>query len=155
MATSQHISNDVNGTPRMNMTKIVDIIFVAALSSLLLTQTGCPDDNKSAEETGPASGGTSGEQAAGETTVSEAAPEEPARPEEMPLLCSLDGGKWCSPCPKGDAGPLCCAGETCAPWVDGEPACSGVVGWCNNYTTSQHCKAEGACVNMATCHDAG
>ncbi len=115
------------------MRKLIDIVLVISCS---LSLAGCPDD-KSSEETGPASGGTSGEPAAGET-----GPEaQPARPEAMPLLCSIDGGKWCSPCPSGDAGPLCCA-ETCVPWVDGD-ACGGVVGWCPNYTTAG---------KVSTCH---
>lgn len=108
------------------------IIVVAFACAGLLT--ACPSD-KSSEETGPASsvGETSGSHAQGETG-SEPPPSAPAeRPESMPLLCSLDGGKWCSGCPQGSTGPLCCADGACTPWDVAGVACAGVVAWCNNY----------------------
>jgi hypothetical protein len=115
--------------------KIIDIVAYSlmtfACAGLL---TACPDD-KSSEETGPASsvGETSGNHAQGETGA-EPPPAPAERPEAMPLLCSLDGGKWCSGCPQESAGPLCCAGEACVPWDVTGVACEGVVAWCNNYT---------------------
>ena len=115
-----------------NFKTLIDVVFVTFGVTLL---TGCPGD-KSSEETGPASGlgetsGTS--HASGETGSSEPTASAPERPEAMPMLCSIDGGKWCSGCPQGSAGPLCCAGETCAPW-DAGSVCEGVVAWCDSYT---------------------
>jgi hypothetical protein len=120
-----------------HVTHVVLYVFAA------LALVGCPDD-KSSEETGPASGGT-GEPAAGETGAGTPAPE-PVRPEAMPMLCTLGAGKWCdAPCPKGDAGPLCCAAETCAPWSTDGLACDGDVGWCGSYTMVDE--------KTAVCHD--
>ena len=117
-------------------THVVLYVFAA------LALVGCPD-NKSSEETGPASGGTSGDPATGDAGTEP----EPVRPEAMPMLCTLDAGKWCgAPCPQGDAGPLCCTGEVCAPWDAAGPACDGAVAWCNNYTLSDDAK-------IAACHD--
>ena len=120
--------------------KLIDVVLFSFCS---LAVAGCPD-NKSSEDIGPASGGTGDPAVGGETT---AADPDPARPEAMPMLCTLDGGKWCSPCPSGVAGPLCCA-DVCVPWVEGEP-CGGKVGWCSNYTTSA--APDGG--KVATCHD--
>lgn len=121
--------------------KLIDIV-VFSFCSLALA--GCPD-NKSSEDIGPASGGTS-DPNAGDTGPDASPPDEPVRPEAMPLLCALDGGKWCSPCPSGDAGPLCCS-DACVPWADGE-SCGGAVGWCSNYTTSTTLAGK-----VSTCHD--
>ena len=134
------------------MTKLwVHIILGMTIAAAL---TACPDD-KSSEETGPASGGTSGEPAAGETGADASPLAEPARPEAMPLLCTLDAGKWCgAACPKGDAGPLCCTDETCVPWDAASLACEGVVGWCNNYTKIEDPKAAQIGLWGAVCHDA-
>lgn len=81
-----------------------------------------------------------------------------------PDLCDLDGGRWCQSC--GDAGEpacpvagssgwLCCANGVCVAVPTVEECGGGLSGWCNNYTESQHCTAGGACVSVATCHDAG
>lgn len=81
--------------------------------------------------------------------------EEPERPdpEQLPPLCDLDGGKWCESCegegcPQGDSGALCCAGGCCVVWDGG--ACGGILGWCNNYTTT---KDPDTGVEIATCHE--
>lgn len=87
------------------------------------------------------------------------APAEPVTPTEvmrsstLPWLCSIDGGRWCDPCtgtgcPQGDSGALCCAGNACVVWSGG--TCSGVLGWCTNYTT----KESPTGITEAFCHDA-
>ena len=124
------------------MRKLIDIVLFSLCS---LALAGCPD-NKSSEDIGPASGGTS---AGGETGPDASPPDEPVRPEAMPMLCTIDGGKWCpSPCPSGDAGSLCCS-DVCVPLGKGE-LCGGAVGWCSNYTTS----TTPAGGKVSTCHDA-
>jgi len=139
--------------------KIIDIVayglMTLACSAVL---TACPDD-KSSEETGPASsvGETGGSHAQSETGAEDPTPPPaPAeRPEAMPLLCTLDAGKWCgAACPKGDAGPLCCTDETCVPWDAAGLVCEGVVGWCNNYTKIEDPKAAQIGLWGAVCHDA-
>jgi hypothetical protein len=129
--------------------KIIDIVaFGLGTIATMAVLTACPDD-KSSEETGPASSaGETGTQAAGETGAEVPPPAPAERPESMPLLCSLDNGKWCHECPQGSAGPLCCAGETCVPWDAAGLGCDGVVAWCNNYTL-----AEGPKATVATCVD--
>jgi hypothetical protein len=148
MATTTTLPFGSDGTTGLSKL-MVHIVLATAICAAL---TACPDD-KSSEETGPASGGTSGDQAAGETGPDATPQPEPTRPEAMPMLCTLGAGKWCdAPCPKGDAGPLCCAEETCTPWdVDGL-ACDGAVGWCDNYTLVDSLKAEAA-PKTAVCHD--
>jgi hypothetical protein len=136
------------------LTKIIDIIVVGALSSLMLTQTGCPDD-KSAEETGPASSrGEATGQASGESETGEDPQPAPVRPEAMFMLCTLGAG-WCAGgCPQASTGPLCCAGETCVPWSEHGLACDGVVGWCLNYSTAGGIDRKTG-LKIATCHDVG
>jgi hypothetical protein len=131
--------------------KIIDVVALGLCTLATMAMlTACPSE-KSSEETGPASGGTS-EQAAGETGPG--AEPEPTRPESMPMLCTLGAGKWCgAPCPKGDAGPLCCSADSCMPWDAAGPACDGLVGWCSNYTLFDDPKAEQVGLWGAACHD--
>lgn len=136
--------------------KIIDIVgyglMTLALTSVL---TACPDD-KSSEETGPASsvGDTSGSHASSESeSGTSPAPAPSERPESMPLLCSLDSGKWCTGCPQGNSGPLCCIDAACVPWDAVGETCGGAMGWCNSYTLTEDPKAEGAAPKLATCHD--
>jgi hypothetical protein len=77
-------------------------------------------------------------------------------PGGLPDLCSIDGGRWCVPCGQtggpacpelADSGALCCSGGKCVVWNGSK--CSGVLGWCSNYTTET--KPSGAV--EATCHD--
>ena len=151
MATAPTLPFGSDGTT--GLTKLwVHIILGMTIAAAL---TACPDD-KSSEETGPASGGTSGEPAAAGETAADASPlAEPTRPEAMPLLCTFDAGKWCgAACPKGNAGPLCCTDETCVPWDAAGLVCEGVVGWCNNYTKIEDPKAAQIGLWGAVCHDA-
>ena len=148
MAPAQHLTDDIHGTPRMNtFTKLIDLVLVGALGALL---TGCPGDKDGSDsDPGPASGigetgGTPAAPAAGGETGAEAAPS-PEGPQAIPLLCSVDGGKWCKGCPQGSAGALCCAGETCLPWdAASGVACEGSLGWCSNYSVAE---------KLVTCHD--
>jgi hypothetical protein len=148
MAATRSLSLGSDTEPRMNTYKmLIDVVLAAFVAGLL---TACPDD-KSAEETGPASslGETSGSHASGETGGEMS---EPVRPEAMPLLCSIDGGKWCTDvCPQLYAGPLCCVSDWCYP---AGLTCDGVVGWCNNYSLTADPKAVEIVINPATCHDA-
>jgi hypothetical protein len=116
-----------------------------ATMTIALTLVACPrPEDKETSDDGADAGetGTSGGQASAGTGPETPAPSE--RPESIPLLCSFEGGKWCTGCPQGSAGPLCCAGETCVPWDPAGVACDGVVGWCSNYSTA---------LKFATCHD--
>lgn len=126
-------------------TKLIDIVLVSALSSMMLALTGCPGDKDGSDsDPGPASGlGETGTPTAAGSETGAAAPE---GPHAIPMLCSVDGGKWCKGCPQGSTGALCCSGETCVPWdAASDVACGGSVGWCSNYSTKD---------KLATCHDA-
>lgn len=73
----------------------------------------------------------------------------------LPDLCSLSGGRWCTPCggpgepacPQGDSGALCCQAGVCVVWTGGD--CAGDLGWCSNYTT----KTGPSGIEEATCWD--
>jgi hypothetical protein len=150
MATAQPLPFGSDAAPRMNTYKtLIDVVLVAFGAVLM---TGCPPvERPSKQETSPASGDSGEETHASAETGSEVPePVTPERPEAMPLLCAIDGGKWCKSCPKGDAGALCCAGEACQVWDVAGPACVGVVGWCSNYTLSAAVAETPA---VATCHD--
>ena len=82
---------------------------------------------------------------AGEAAPADLAPMpvvEPAPPvvvEPSPLLCDLDGGRWCSDCvtgqcPQGDAGWLCCSSGVCVAVAVYADCVAGICGWCKNYT---------------------
>ncbi len=131
------------------LTKIVDIVLVGAISSMMLALTGCPD-NKDGSDSDPGPASSLGETGNGSSHASTETGAEPSpvpeRPEAVPLLCTLDGGKWCKGCEQQNAGALCCAGETCVVWdAASGVACDGAGGWCGNYSTSD---------KTATCHDA-
>ena len=118
------------------------------------TLTACPGakDEEGPKDSGADAGetGTSGGGQASAGTGPETPP--PERPESIPLLCSFDAGKWCTGCPQGSAGPLCCAGETCTPWDPAGVACDGDAGWCNNYSVSDLIDPKTS-LKLATCHD--
>ncbi len=151
MATSAHRPYLAHRELGMNpfLDKTIDIVgYGLMMLGTLALLTACPDD-KSSEETGPASslGDTSGKPSGGSETGDETQP----GPE------SIDGGKWCSGCPQGSAGPLCCADKMCTPWDAAFPSTcpdDGVVGWCNNYTLSDEWHDPKSSLKIATCHDA-
>lgn len=74
-------------------------------------------------------------------------------PDDYKTLCSLSGGRHChgcdnpAGCPQENSGPLCCVGSLCVIWSGSH--CSGDLGWCFNYTTSQ----DPSGITVATCHD--
>lgn len=90
----------------------------------------------------------------GPSTLAQPPRSAPATSSSIADLCTLDGGRYCTPCggptlplcPQADSGALCCSSGVCVIWSGS--TCSGVLGWCADYTTSRE-----SGIITATCHD--